>query len=371
MSGIPADELRSVEQISITNESEDTGVTHKEVKDDKIDSLHVAISKPEENVQEKSLVTEEDSVETKIDAKSPATHPPVDTHIENLQNIDSSHTFEARVDAENTNVDKDKENNASSAEQASATTTEILDLKPPVSKDNYIVSGKTKKEGNNDITKDEHAEHVTYSDDGTAIYTDPKTNYQYKWSTKENSWIPNDAASSTNPYENEHYKWCTKTEKWIPKQTQVTETEHYKWDAEKNEWVAKVKKPAKTDQANFEEIVYDVDEDGQRIYTDKDGTVFFWDVQKNAWFPKIDDDFMARYQMSYGFIDNTSESEREKEKREMEAAMQKEKELAEMVEEAKANEEASKDTGNQGLKRKQPQEPPSKFEELCVCVLKN
>lgn len=32
---------------------------------------------------------------------------------------------------------------------------------------------------------------------------------------------------------------------------------------------------------------------------------YFWDKEKNAWFPKVDDDFMAKYQMSYGFVDNT------------------------------------------------------------------
>lgn len=26
-----------------------------------------------------------------------------------------------------------------------------------------------------------------------------------------------------------------------------------------------------------------------------------WDKVKNAWFPRIDESFMAQYQMSYGF----------------------------------------------------------------------
>ncbi|XP_077977033.1 17S U2 SnRNP complex component HTATSF1-like [Glandiceps talaboti] len=36
-------------------------------------------------------------------------------------------------------------------------------------------------------------------------------------------------------------------------------------------------------------------------YTDpNDGTIYEWDTAKKAWFPKIDDDFIAKYQASYG-----------------------------------------------------------------------
>ena len=38
------------------------------------------------------------------------------------------------------------------------------------------------------------------------------------------------------------------------------------------------------------------------MYKDaNDGMVYEWDAAKNAWFPRIDDDFMAVYQMNYGF----------------------------------------------------------------------
>ncbi|ELU04565.1 hypothetical protein CAPTEDRAFT_225820 [Capitella teleta] len=40
--------------------------------------------------------------------------------------------------------------------------------------------------------------------------------------------------------------------------------------------------------------------------TDPDGTVYEWDALKKAWFPKIDDDFIARYQMSYGSADTAA-----------------------------------------------------------------
>ncbi|XP_041354933.1 HIV Tat-specific factor 1 homolog [Gigantopelta aegis] len=39
---------------------------------------------------------------------------------------------------------------------------------------------------------------------------------------------------------------------------------------------------------------------GEGTYIDSDGTEFEWDAAKKAWFPKIDEDFIARYQMNYG-----------------------------------------------------------------------
>lgn len=35
-------------------------------------------------------------------------------------------------------------------------------------------------------------------------------------------------------------------------------------------------------------------------YTDDDGVVFEWDEEKRAWFPRVTEDFLAAYQMSYG-----------------------------------------------------------------------
>ena len=41
---------------------------------------------------------------------------------------------------------------------------------------------------------------------------------------------------------------------------------------------------------------------GVQLYKDaNDGMVYEWDKSKNAWFPRIDEDFMAVYQMNYGF----------------------------------------------------------------------
>ncbi|GJQ68277.1 hypothetical protein Trydic_g16873 [Trypoxylus dichotomus] len=58
-------------------------------------------------------------------------------------------------------------------------------------------------------------------------------------------------------------------------------------------------------------------EDDTYTYTDADGVKYFWDKEKYAWFPKIDDNFMAQYQMNYGFVDNTTKKEVELEEKPM------------------------------------------------------
>lgn len=117
-----------------------------------------------------------------------------------------------------------------------------------------------------------------------AIYTDPKSGYQYKWCKDTNEWLPR--AGATYGFE-----------------------------------------------------------DDTHTYTDAEGVKFFWDKEKNAWFPKIDDDFMAKYQMSYGFVDNTTPAEEKEKKEEVEVKKEPPKKV-----------EKSKD-----LKRKVPAPEPSKF----------
>ncbi|XP_049292870.1 HIV Tat-specific factor 1 [Anopheles funestus] len=158
--------------------------------------------------------------------------------------------------------------------------------------------------------KDQHAEHVTYNETGEAIYTDPATKFQYRWCKEKSEWVPLDGTvpsgtagetPSDNPYENEHYRWCHEKKEWIPKQETPTETEFYRWDEKAQKWV-----PKQQQQPTSEEDREYGYEDGVHTYKDKDGAVYFWDDERKAWFPKVDDDFMAMYQLNYGFIDNTS-----------------------------------------------------------------
>ncbi|XP_054710644.1 HIV Tat-specific factor 1-like [Uloborus diversus] len=47
-------------------------------------------------------------------------------------------------------------------------------------------------------------------------------------------------------------------------------------------------------------------------YTDpNDGTVYEWDADKQAWFPKVDDDFIAKYQANYTYQNPEGETQEE------------------------------------------------------------
>lgn len=90
--------------------------------------------------------------------------------------------------------------------------------------------------------------------------------------------------------------------------TDPTTQQRYTWSKDTNSW----------NQKSGEEVpgrVYSYEND-THIYTEPDGSKFFWDVDKKAWIPKVDDDFLALYQMSYGFVDNTAkDSDKEENKK--------------------------------------------------------
>lgn len=176
-------------------------------------------------------------------------------------------------------------------------------------------------------SQDDYSQHITYNALGVAIYTDTLTQAQYEFDNASNDWVavtatnridavvPSatdvaaaaDARTSVDPYENEHYRWCHDTKQWLPKETVVAENEFYTFDAGRNEWIPK---------ARAHTVTSTTSEDGQTLHTyaDEDGVVFFWDTTKNAWFPKIDDDFMARYQMGYGNYEASDDDDDEEDK---------------------------------------------------------
>ncbi|XP_041808494.1 HIV Tat-specific factor 1 [Chelmon rostratus] len=58
------------------------------------------------------------------------------------------------------------------------------------------------------------------------------------------------------------------------------------------------------EQLRMQELYSQRSEDGSDPYTytdPEDGTVYDWDHDKKAWFPKITEDFIAAYQANYGF----------------------------------------------------------------------
>ncbi|CAH2094260.1 unnamed protein product [Euphydryas editha] len=102
-----------------------------------------------------------------------------------------------------------------------------------------------------------YAPYITYEND-QAIYTDPTTQQKFTWNKETNSWTPKEGEvpGRTYSYENDTH-----------------------------------------------------------VYTEADGSKFFWDDEKKAWIPKVDDEFLAYYQMSYGFVDNTAKEETKTDKK--------------------------------------------------------
>ncbi|XP_063984049.1 17S U2 SnRNP complex component HTATSF1 [Diachasmimorpha longicaudata] len=146
-----------------------------------------------------------------------------------------------------------------------------------------------------DPSSSDYSQYLTYEGD-LCIYTEPGTGRKLIWDKEKNSWVPREAEGAENPMQN--YEFDGKNYVYTDKTSNVT----YKFDQDKKEWVAKEKEGAGPETAT-PGGVYGF-EDDTHTYTDpSDGSVYMWDREKNAWFPKIDDDFMARYQMSYGFTD--------------------------------------------------------------------
>lgn len=115
---------------------------------------------------------------------------------------------------------------------------------------NQVAETKLEAASNDNTNWGDYAPYITYEGD-EAVYTDPNTSQKYTWSETSSSWV-------------------------------------LKKDAD----------PSK---------VYSY-EDDKHIYTEADGSKFFWDEEKKAWIPKVDDEFLAYYQMSYGFVENNTES---------------------------------------------------------------
>lgn len=158
------------------------------------------------------------------------------------------------------------------------TDSEEEDEKPVISNDNKTETS-------------DYSKHLTYDGD-LCIYTEPGTNKQLIWDAKKNSWMPrgSEAAGADDPMKN--YEFDGKNYVYTDKNTNVT----YKFDQEKNEWIEKAKdeEDCKEQTGNIASPsvaasggVYGFEND-THTYTDpNDGTVYIWDKDKSAWFPKV------------------------------------------------------------------------------------
>lgn len=93
-----------------------------------------------------------------------------------------------------------------------------------------------------------------------------------------------------NTYDNllKQYEFDGQSYVYKDPKTNVT----YKFDQEKNEWVVKETEETKADSSGTNEVkaregTFGFEND-THTYTDpNDGSVYFWDKEKNAWFPKV------------------------------------------------------------------------------------
>lgn len=103
------------------------------------------------------------------------------------------------------------------------------------------------------------------------------------------------------------------------------------------------------------------------IYRDLDGTEFEWDHTRKAWFPKINDDFIAQYQAQYGNFEEATTAESTVETSSAEKNSEDSKQLEDIAEKNVKDEkletgETSDQAAQGGQKRKQPEKEPQWFE---------
>ncbi|KAG5305588.1 PREDICTED: HIV Tat-specific factor 1 homolog [Acromyrmex echinatior] len=132
----------------------------------------------------------------------------------------------------------------------------------------------------------------------------------------DTSSVPANMESEKQDDPMKNYEFDGQTYIYTDKATNIT----YKFDQENNKWIVKEDKKVSSDGKKSLQMekkeesgpeagaaeVFGFEND-THTYTDpNDGSVYFWDKEKNAWFPKVDEDFMAKYQMNYGFTDTST-----------------------------------------------------------------
>jgi len=124
-------------------------------------------------------------------------------------------------------------------------------------------------------------EHQNYKmEGGTYVYVDKLTNQKHKWNLETNQWdkVENEALQDDGD-ESEEDENATEEEK-------------------KARQYRKRKAAPGWDKTNYSKDPIT----GVTTYKDAtDGVVYEFDESKNAWFPRLDEDFMAAYQINYGF----------------------------------------------------------------------
>ena len=163
--------------------------------------------------------------------------------------------------------------------------------------------------------------------DNSIIYTDPESKIQYVLNSEKTDWVLKDKSESTeNDYEfdgttyfhtnndGKRYKWDLDTKQWIvdaskndnANNPEIEEEDESEEDENTTEEDRKRRQYRKRKAApgwgNQGQYTTDP-ETGVQLYKESGdaGMTYEWDENKKAWFPRINEDFMAHYQYNYGF----------------------------------------------------------------------
>jgi len=162
-------------------------------------------------------------------------------------------------------------------------------------------------------------------------YTEPASGVVYRWDKENNQWVNKETGEAqpascdsdqmkqqqqnykmeggtyvyVDKLTNQKHKWNLETNQWesvenneVPEDDESEEDENATEDEKKARQYRKRKAAPGWDKSNYSKDSVT----GVTTYTDpSDGVVYELDEAKNAWFPKLDDDFMAVYQLNYGF----------------------------------------------------------------------
>jgi len=184
-------------------------------------------------------------------------------------------------------------------------------------------------EGSVDIKESDSQNPYSYVGE-ECIYTDPATGFQckYQWNTEEKKW---DLKPSDDPTNNHKYDKCGDTYTYKDEATGKVLI----WDLLTKVWKVKEEnRPRKKRKKNSDEefdssdesedervleqkkadisSLVQIDSNGVKTYKDPtDGTVFEWDEERKGWIPKLDDEFLASYQLNYGDCTSTEVTKEE------------------------------------------------------------
>jgi len=199
--------------------------------------------------------------------------------------------------------------------------------------DSQVASDKEKEQIGKNSPKNMKSQNDSYIYEGDdCFYIEPASGVKFKWDNKKSEWVNNDTGEGKSPghaYSNgqqqQNYKVEDGTYVYVDKLT----NQKYKWNLTSNDWdkvdndipqedgddeseedenATEEEKAARQYRKRkaapgWDSSKYTKDpETGNITYKDpNDGVVYEFDSSKNAWFPKLDDDFMAAYQINYGF----------------------------------------------------------------------